>query len=174
MQPAALHPHPSTPCPAVRSFAVTVVRDRDLHLTYELRGDLDAIALPAPASGFADELWRHTCFEAFIAPDPGTAYRELNCSPSGQWAMYAFASYRQRVDLDPLPPAPKTDWQRAADRLTLTAVVPLAADGATLRLGIAAVIETRAGALSYWALTHPAARPDFHAADGFTLRLPAC
>ena len=40
-----------------------------------------------------------------------------------------------------------------------------------LRLGASAVIETADGALSYWALAHPAGRPDFHHADGFALDL---
>ena len=56
----------------------------------------------------------------------------------------------------------------------LLAVVPLDAGAAALRLGASAVIETRDGVLSYWALPHPAARPDFHAAGGFTLRLDPC
>ena len=172
MAAARLIPHPATPCPAVTSLTVTVVRDRDLHLTYELRGDLAALALPAPASeGFADELWRHTCFEAFLAPGDGAAYHELNFSPSGRWAAYAFASYRQPVDLDPAPRAPAMSWRRGNDRLALTVAVPFVGP---LRLGLAAVIETRAGAHSYWALHHPATRPDFHHADGFALRLAAC
>jgi len=170
-----LHPHPATPCSAVTSLTVAVVRDRDLHLTYELRGDLAQLAIPAPArAGFADELWRHTCFEVFVAPEPGTAYRELNFSPSGQWASYDFASYRQRADRATPPTAPKLDWQRTEDRLTLVAVVPLEPGAAALRLGASAVLETRDGVLSYWALAHPAARPDFHAAGGFTLRLDPC
>jgi len=56
----------------------------------------------------------------------------------------------------------------------LVAVVPLEPGAAALRLGASAVLETRDGVLSYWALAHPAARPDFHAAGGFTLRLDPC
>ena len=35
----------------------------------------------------------------------------------------------------------------------------------------AAVVEETDGRLSYWALTHPAERPDFHHRDGFVLPL---
>ena len=35
----------------------------------------------------------------------------------------------------------------------------------------AAVVEETDGRLSYWALTHPAERPDFHHRDGFVLVL---
>ena len=42
---------------------------------------------------------------------------------------------------------------------------------AGLRLGLAAIIEDKARVLSYWALKHPAEKPDFHHADGFVVEL---
>ena len=36
-----------------------------------------------------------------------------------------------------------------------------------LLLGLAAVIESGNGDLSYWALKHPPGKPDFHHAHGF-------
>ncbi len=41
-----------------------------------------------------------------------------------------------------------------------------------LRLALSAVIEETDGRLSYWALAHPAAKPDFHHAEAFVLSLP--
>ena len=41
------------------------------------------------------------------------------------------------------------------------------------RLGLTAVVEETGGRISYWALAHPAGRPDFHRADCFVLELPA-
>lgn len=38
---------------------------------------------------------------------------------------------------------------------------------------ITAVIEETDGTKSYWALAHPAGKPDFHHPDGFVLELPA-
>ena len=35
-----------------------------------------------------------------------------------------------------------------------------------------AVIEAVDGSVSYWALAHPAGKPDFHHPDGFALQLP--
>lgn len=170
-----LVPHPTTPCAAVSSFTVDVTRPGDLRLAYALRGDLVAIVLPPLAApGFADELWRHTCFEAFVGRDGDTAYYEYNFSPSGRWAVYAFSSYRQRRDADPTALAPAVDWQHDGDRLTLVATIPLSRLGlgeAALRVGVSAVIEARGGGLSYWALHHPPGRPDFHHADARILRL---
>jgi hypothetical protein len=74
-------------------------------------------------------------------------------------------------------PAPAIAWSAAPDRLVLTAILDLAAAGpppaAQWRLGLSAVIEENGGRLTYWALAHPAARPDFHHPDGFAAALPA-
>src|SRR4051812_16775210 len=69
-----------------------------LVLSYVLTGNMDDIRIPpvtAPAR--RDDLWRHTCFEAFIGASSGTAYYEFNFSPSTQWAAYRFASYRSEM-----------------------------------------------------------------------------
>jgi hypothetical protein len=41
------------------------------------------------------------------------------------------------------------------------------------QIGLTAVIETATGEKSYWALHHPAEKPDFHHRGGFALSLPA-
>ena len=43
--------------------------------------------------------------------------------------------------------------------------------GSPLRAGAAAVIEEKDGRLTYWALTHPSALPDFHHRLGFVLQV---
>ena len=175
--PAATHlnlrPHPATPCAAVDSIVVTVAFDPagHLRLTYVLASDLSRLRLPAAAArpGPADGLWRHTCFEAFVGPDDAPDYREFNFAPSGHWAAYAFSAERVRATAPTI--APRITCQRDAHTLTLEALLPLPPSSAPLRLGLSAVIETADGALSYWALAHPAPRPDFHQRAGWTLRL---
>jgi len=172
--------HPgSPPSGVVRRIDVEISATRDgaLRLRYFVDGDRRRIVVPPTApSRPADGLWRHTCFEAFIAGRGSTAYCEFNFSPSTQWAMYGFTSYREGMApleraLAPVVAASVTD-----DRLALEATVPretlLGLPGeATLRLGLAAVIERTDGGLSYWALTHPGERPDFHDPAGFVLEI---
>lgn len=135
----------------------------------------------------ADHLWRHTCFETFISIAGQRAYYEFNFSPDGRWAAYAFSAYRQAAQEHTqalemaLTPAPEIMVQRSPGRLQLNAILkpnalPPALRGATLDIGLSAVIETRetdthAPQLSYWALHHPAERPDFHDRRAFALRL---
>jgi hypothetical protein len=172
----ALTSHPEHPAAAVAGIAVAVAADGNggLQLAYRLEGDLSALRLPTPATPVApDRLWAHTCFEVFLRRG-GEAYREYNFSPSGQWAGYAFAAYRQRLE-NVILPAPHLEWQVVEGSLSLRVTLPAEAlpsgDG-ELHLALTTVVEQADGPLSYWALAHPAGKPDFHHRDGFVLALP--
>src|SRR5215472_10274985 len=88
--------HPSTRTESVGSIAVLVRRSaRELRLTYRLDGDISRILIPAPAvPRIGIELWRHTCFEVFVAPEAQQQYHEFNFAPSREWTVYAFSGYR--------------------------------------------------------------------------------
>lgn len=118
----------------------------------------------------ADDLWKTTCFEAFLRI-PGTdAYREWNFAPSGEWAAYDFNEYREgRTNSDVQAP-----YIRMEDNMTwwaLGATFPVDAE-ATWALGLSAILEEIDGTKSYWALAHPSDQPDFHAAGCFAAHLP--
>jgi hypothetical protein len=164
--------HPEFPCAAALRIEVEIARSgTTLQLDYLVTGDIDALALPAVSEPErSDELWKHTCFEAFVRPAPGTTYFEFNLAPSTRWAAYRFDDYRQGMRDADLP-APSIAIERGAKRFTLRAVLAVP-DGA-LRLGLSAVIEEIGGAKSYWALAHCQGRPDFHHSDCFALELPA-
>ncbi len=170
-QAAALVQHPATPSAAVQSVIVHVERERHaVSLRYLIAGDLERLRIPARRPPVrADALWRHTCLEAFLAADGARAYREFNFSPSGEWAAYAFAGYREGGSaLDCAPPP--IHCQRLPGELELRAKAPCPS-GRVLRLGLSAVLEDAQGALSYWALHHPGPTPDFHDPASFTLTL---
>ncbi len=170
--------HPSTRSATVRAIRVLASRSAsaELQLTFRLDGDIRRISVPSPAAPrIARQLWQHTCFEAFIAMDGQAAYHEFNFAPSGEWAVYAFSGYRNGSLLANEAMRPNiavrcTDSRLELDSLvrldSLSAIHPLA----SVRVGLSAVIEASDG-LSYWALRHPADKPDFHHADGFALML---
>lgn len=179
--------HPATPAPVVRSVAVHAVRSADggLEIAYCLRGDMARLLIPEPRiPACANGLWEHSCFEAFVGVAGDAAYHEFNFSPSGQWAAYAFSSYRQRDESRLLLLAPQISARLFAGRLELEAVIrpealPSRAQTATLQIGLTAVVEAAdvvKGSHSYWALGHSDAFPDFHRREGFTLDLapPQC
>ena len=171
-----LWPHPAA-C-SIAPLAVSAGCERlsatVLRFRYQVRGDIDALVVPPQSPPIrADNLWRTTCFEAFLAPVQGSAYVELNFSPSSQWAAYDFTAYRHGMGQAATPAPPDIEVDRHADRLELIATASLDAAARSCRLGLCAVIEEHGGRLSYWADSHQGDRPDFHRRDCFALELPA-
>src|SRR5216683_2046943 len=84
-QPAVLTAHPSTPNDAVRRLGVQLRAEKTgiLVFQYSLDADMSRVRVPlSGAGGRADALWKHTCFEAFVAPADACGYHEFNFSPS--------------------------------------------------------------------------------------------
>lgn len=173
----ALIRHPDTLCEAVTGLRVDVSRPEAprLVLRYWLEGEPGLLRLPAVGTPRREDgLWRRTCFEAFVRAVGSEAYFEFNFAPSTQWAAYRFDAYRagmeEASDLEPrivvTPPSNGV--------FTLDVSVDLGEELAVKQwlLGIAAVVEEASGRISYWALNHPAGKPDFHHQAGFTLELP--
>ncbi len=136
-------------------------------LTYSVAGE--AMMAPEGDSRRADKLWEHTCFELFVKPADQKEYSEFNFAPSTEWAAYRFVGYRAGVaDLVIAPPV----IERLTDGVRTT--IDLGAlPGDDWRIGLSAVIEESDGTKSYWALAHPAGRPDFHDPACFALELAA-
>ena len=151
--------------------------DAVFELRYTLEGEFAHLTIRDPTSPRrADRLWQHTCFEAFVAADQGAAYYEFNFAPSTEWAIYRFSAYREGMTAVEAA-APRITVRRSADRLDLGVLIdleqlPALRDSSNLRLALAAVIEDADGRVSYWAIVHPADKPDFHHPDNFTLALP--
>jgi hypothetical protein len=145
-----------------------------MHLRYTLEGPLDQVRLPPPGpTERTDELWRHTCFEAFVQSADG--YHELNFAPSCRWAAYRFTSYRSGIAPADLP-LPHMQVSQAPDRFELAALLDLSRAGlpsGPWSAGLTAVVEAADGGVSYRALAHPPGKPDFNHPDSFVLSLPA-
>jgi hypothetical protein len=178
-QTVALACHPSSPSTAVRGLTASarIGGAGKLAVRFVLDADMSQVVLPRlrPA-GRADELWRHTCFEVFVALPDGDAYCELNFSPSTEWAMYGFVGYRRgmtpiEVRRPPRVAVRPTSRGVVLEAITHLAELPMPQPGSALRAGAAAVIEETDGRLTYWALMHPSALPDFHHRLGFVLQV---
>src|ERR1700735_2671785 len=79
-----LRVHPDTICAAVTQIEVDVARPRAgrLILTYVITGKIGDLAMPPIVDPVrTDELWQHTCFEAFLRGSLGTGYLEFNFAP---------------------------------------------------------------------------------------------
>lgn len=168
MRVVSLVPHPTSPGGGL-TLEVEARRAGDLlALEYRLAGPVETVLWPSPAPRErTDELWRATCFEAFVETADG--YTEFNLSPSGAWAAYGFDGCRQGMrPLETAAPFVVTRHAPGMFVLTVDLALPLRATG---RIGLSAVIERLDGTIGYWALAHPSDKPDFHHPDSFALSL---
>lgn len=169
--------HPAFECPPVRRIEASASRSepRRLEVGFRLIGDLSQLTIPAATAPLrTDELWKHTCFEAFVRPAGGEAYGEFNLAPSSRWAAYRFDGYRAGMAPAKALSLPVIGAGQGDEVFDLSASLSfdtLPADIAW-EVALSAVIEAKDGSLSYWALKHDSAeKPDFHAAAGFTFTL---
>lgn len=173
-----LIPHPHSHATPVEQIEADIAQlpDGRLSLSYRVTGRIREIAIPsAEVSARGDQLWRHTCFEAFLRTTGSDTYREFNFAPSMRWAAYRFIGYRAGRHDDAEVDAIPIETQSRADSYTLTALLRLdrllSLPDTSWQLGLSAVIEDTSGGLSYWALAHPPGKPDFHHAAGFAHEL---
>ena len=120
--------HPSTLTETVRAIQVLVRRSAsaELQLTFRLDGDISRIRIPPPSAPRINaELWRHTCFEAFIAVDGQQSYHEFNFAPSGEWCVYALSGYRNGGPVADETMRPHIAVRSTGTRLELDALVRL-------------------------------------------------
>jgi len=142
-----------------------------LQLRYRLQHPEHTVLIPSePSKGVrANQLWEHTCFEAFFAIPGQQQYWEVNMSPAGAWNLYRFSAYRHNLQeetavskLD-VKASQREDWLELEATVELDSLIPAQAH---LELALTAVLELPQGC-SYWAARHPSTEPDFHWRDGF-------
>ena len=175
-----LIPHPTTPPtdPELKVWAniehaASLAAVATTNIWFGVGAPADRFVIPqwVTNAARADELWKTTCFEAFLRALGEEAYREWNFAPSGEWAAYDFTSMRSGMkEAEAADP-----YIRMEDNFTwwaLGASIAVPAD-TNWELGLSAVLDERDGTKSYWALAHPNAdKPDFHDPGCFVARLP--
>lgn len=168
--------HPLHPVQAVTSVSARILGADAFWLRLRWRIDgAEALVVPLFAGkGRADGLWQTTCFELFLRPADGHDYCEFNLSPSERWAAYDFSGYREGMRERPLEREPQAALRLGSSFAIFDAAIPLSAlPPEDCAMNLAAVIEEEGGAKSYWALAHPAHKPDFHDPACFVATLAA-
>ena len=177
--------HPDFPSRAIDAIHVTLERHGErLDLRFAVTGAIDDVAWPGGRTDGAiavervderraDELWRHSCFEAFVASAREPGYRELNLATSGHWAAYAFDGYRAGMRLASDVLLAEAGWRFGDRRADIWGAIALPHPDEDWALNVTVVIESRDGGKSYWALAHAPGAPDFHNRECFVATLPA-
>ncbi len=165
------------PGPGRFTMSASACRRRGKHIWLRYGFSGAGLKLPDPTGNpptRRDELWKQTCCEIFIRA--GDGYYELNFAPGGDWAAYHFTGYREGMTSPDITP-PIAEAHRHGDVWLLQASLDLSLlpdldDSLPWEIGLSAVIETKDGGISYWAVNHPPGKPDFHHPDSFALVVP--
>ena len=173
----ALVPFPTPNIPRISLTGNLSLHDHFLTLRYLLRGNIEEVLLP-PGSlrpDRKDELWKATCFEFFLAIKNQPGYWEFNMAPSGDWNVYRMDAYRRigfreerAISQLPLEINAESDAYSLEVSADLSAIIRPRED---LQIAVTAIIQTKDGHETYWALAHPAPYADFHLREGFILSL---
>ncbi len=176
-QSFSLIPFPDSNIPEIKISGRIRRQNNLLTMQYSLSGKIENIIFPEESLSASrkDELWLTTCFEFFMAVPNQPEYWEFNMSPSGDWNIYRMDEYRrvgfrEEISIQQLTFSVKKE----ADCVLMEGAVDLSpifqAENA-IQVGITAVIQTKDGQESYWALTHPNPQADFHLRESFILGL---
>jgi hypothetical protein len=147
------------------------------HVRFKAIGDISAIIVPelVRSNRHQDDLWKTTCFEAFVKVAGDESYKEFNFAPSTCWAAYSFSAYRTGMTSAELDP-PHLDVDIQQQQLIVSVNVDVSQiarlpQHQPWHIALSAVIEEKIGTKSYWALNHPPGKPDFHHPDCFAQTL---
>ncbi len=170
--------HPLTPVSVVDEISLTYEwhAHESLWLRYHAEGLLHDLDLPEwTEARRADGLWQTTCFELFLQEKSANRYCEFNFSPSSLWAAYQFSNYRDGMKHLQLPKQPDIflDLSDSHVAIEITLGLPDIWGEVPLNASFSAVIAENSGPKSYWALSHPPGKPDFHHKDCFSHQLKA-
>ncbi|MCU0551486.1 MAG: DOMON-like domain-containing protein [Leptolyngbya sp. Prado105] len=142
-----------------------------LRLHYDLFDEFSEVVIPAAHSPQRrNNLWQTTCFEFFLGVQNSPQYWEFNLSPSGDWNVYRFESYRtgmqEELTLTQLP----FEFDAIEKSCTIDFdLSPIIQADQLLNVSITAVIQTLDEQITYWAIQHCGAEADFHLRESFVL-----
>jgi len=170
---------PFTPVQDLPDLGMTVHlsrRSNTAALSYTIRGPMEEIVVPAPVETplRMGRLWEETCLEFFLASKDSPQYWEINLSPSGQWNIYRFSAYREGMQEEAAFASLPFRVERGKDSFSLDVELHLdriISPNTPLHVGISAAIKLRRNQMTYWALSHPGQKPDFHRRESFIAEL---
>jgi len=163
----------------LHDFRITGRIGRNLNkltILYELSGPLKDLIIPPLSDEPArmERLWEETCFEFFLKEKDSDIYWEFNLSPSGDWNIYRFKTYRQGMHEEQAFNSLAFSVQTYSDILRLELefdlekIIP---QDQAINVAVCVVTKAVNSAMGYWALVHTGLKPDFHRQDSFTIEV---
>lgn len=123
-----------------------------------------------------NEIWKATCFEAFLKSPKSSEYLELNFNPDGDWNCYHFQDCRLPQPPQEVPHVVSVFYSFEKDSSTFRYDIRLDSNFtktfsqlSTLDVGLTSILLMKDKSKNYFALRHTAEKPDFHKPDSFII-----
>lgn len=146
------------------------IKKKSISLSFTLQGELEEYFFEEPrAKKRANELWRTTCFELFLANRENEDYYELNFSSSLAWNFYHLSAYRAEVQEVELLFEPQIEIHIKENVFQVSFEVEVEAcflEQFNL-YNVASILLTKENKRTFWSEKHLTAVPDFHHRDNF-------
>lgn len=171
-----LSPHPAFPI----SFPITVSVDyqwkkQNLRISFYAQGDtsqIKGLSNSKTLQSRKNELWKTTCFEAFLKPKTQEHYWEINLNSSGDWNFYFLEAYRKNLIEE--TQAHVSSFQATLTKgifhLEIETYLPFL-NHESIWISPCVILESQKGEKSYWSIHHPESQPNFHASGSFVHEL---
>jgi len=143
-------------------------KENHLYLSFSVKGDIDNYIFPSPSKvKRADELWKATCFELFLAHGDSKEYYELNISPSLAWNFYYLKDYRANIQEVKLSSPITLHTDKEKNSYTIECKL----EGFDFKkfdtYNITAILLTQKEERTFWSLKPMKNIPDFHNREYF-------
>ncbi len=149
----------------IKVYATIELKRENLKVEYEIVGDVSDYHFPKESQQKrANELWKDTCFELFIANASSKEYYEINISPSTEWNAYHFKSYKEEMkESDALFP-PFIQTQHLLNRCIFSFQMSFQESilEKELELNLALILLDNQGIRHFYAINRRKEFPDFH------------
>lgn len=147
------------------SLALT---EQKIRISFVVKGALDEYVFPSTSTPKrANELWKATCFELFLANENEEAYYELNFSSSLAWNFYALDAYRGKVEEIELFSMPKIEVFEAKNSFKILFELRVKNLEKFELYNVASILLNQEHERTFWTLKHLKTKPDFHDREAF-------
>lgn len=155
------------------NITMTTVLTLEKHkilLSFLLKGEVDAYVMHEKLTlQRADELWRKSCFELFLADSTQEGYYELNFSPSLAWNFYYLSGYRAEVQEVETLQEPKIEIHQKEGLFEICFELELGEFSLEQFdcYNVATILLTQENERTFWSTKHLSTVPDFHHRENF-------
>lgn len=149
-----------------------ILNSNKLSLHFKISGALKSYSFPKKEKlKRANELWRATCFELFLANSKTKIYYEINISPTLHWNIYRLETYR--AEPKELIVSSEAIIKIREDEQSYEINFELECKELDLaefdQYNLAVILLNNQNEREFWTIRPMGKSPDFHDRDGFSL-----